>query len=245
MKNKGLNKDDDFKILPSYSELYRMMENVLFNSSSKSMIISTGIGGFEEFINVTLKLGLPIKWALGQVRLEYYDGSPIYIIDTSKIKPMLQKALFLDLVGTVIKTKSGESFPQKVDDWDIPSGILPRIKAYKEEGFHIIIVSNEGGIELGKTTATEVEERIERICKEIEQYIGIGVNYCYAGYADRHHYMKKPNPGMAYTMALQLELSLRNSVMVGDTESDAKFAKEAFIGTYLDVKDFIEERITR
>lgn len=149
----------------------------------------------------------------------------------------MNKALFLDLDGTIIKTKSGQTFPNNLDDWDIIEGILPRIRAYKEAGYYICIVTNQGGIEQGYITKEQFETKLERISKEIEQYIGIGVNSMWCG--NMKSYFRKPNPGMAYQLALELELNLRESVMVGDMDSDEKFAKLAHIGVYQDVKDFI------
>lgn len=152
----------------------------------------------------------------------------------------MEKALFLDLDGTLIKTKSGEKYPKNIDDWDIVTGMLPRIKIYKEAGYHICLVSNQGGVQMGYFTETALNDMHNNIAKEIEQYIGRGINYAWCGKADKDHYYRKPNPGMAYQMALSIGLSLRDSYMVGDSKSDEQFAKNAYIGTYLDVKDFLE-----
>lgn len=160
------------------------------------------------------------------------------------IKPMKEKALFLDLDGTLIRTRSGNIHPENIDDWEFMSRkVLIAIKKYREAGFHICIVANDGGIELGHYTKEQIETKLDCISKELEQYIGQTVNYAFCG--NMESYMRKPNPGMAYRFALELELSLRDSVMVGNTETDAKFAKNAYIGTYLDVEDFMKEQFVR
>lgn len=157
---------------------------------------------------------------------------------------MKEKALFLDLDGTLIRTKSGSKYPENIDDWEFMSRkVLIAIKKYKEEGFHICIVANDGGIELGHYSKEQITTKLDCISKELEQYIGQTVNYAFCG--NMESYMRKPNPGMAYRFALELELNLRNSVMVGNSETDAKFAKNAFIGTYLDVEDFMKEQFVR
>lgn len=156
---------------------------------------------------------------------------------------MKNKALFLDLDGTVIEVKSGNQFPVDKNDWKFKAGVIDAIKRYKDKYFNICIVTNQGGISLGHITREDFTEKIEEITKQIGDEIGQGVNYFFC--EDMESYFRKPNPGMAYEFAIKLELSLRESVMVGDMESDAKFAKNAYIGTYLDVSDFIKEDVIR
>lgn len=150
----------------------------------------------------------------------------------------LNKALFLDLDGTIIKTKSGEKFPTKIEDWEFISNVLPAIKRYSEKGYLIIIVSNQGGVELGFVTNDFISTRFNIIRKEIEDYIRADVNMAYCPSMD--HYDRKPNPGMAYYFAINLNLDLRKSIMVGDNESDANFAIMAGIGAYLHISQFAD-----
>lgn len=149
----------------------------------------------------------------------------------------LNKALFLDLDGTIIKTKSGETFAKDINDWEFISGVLPSIKRYSERGYVVIIVSNQGGIELGKVTEQFMDEKFRIIRQEIEQYVGVAINASYCRSMD--HYDRKPNPGMAYFWARELTLNLRESIMVGDQESDNAFQVNAGIGAFLQVKQFI------
>lgn len=150
----------------------------------------------------------------------------------------LNKALFLDLDGTIIKTKSGETFAKDINDWEFISGVLPAIKRYVEKGYIIVIVSNQGGIELGYHTASYIEDKIQNIRREIEDYIRIDVNISYCPYMDG--YYRKPNPGMAYHFAIALNLDLRKSIMIGDNKSDNEFAVMAGIGGYLHVTQFAD-----
>lgn len=150
----------------------------------------------------------------------------------------MNRALFLDLDGTLIETKSGETFPKDINDWKFKEGILPTVKKYRDRGFNVCIVTNQAGIERGYITKEQLEQKLDTIERELEQYLGGGVNHAYCG--NTRSYFRKPYPGMAYQLAIALELSLRDSVMVGDMDSDAKFAKNAYIGTYYDVNHFID-----
>lgn len=149
----------------------------------------------------------------------------------------MNKALFLDLDGTVITTKSGNTFPKDINDWKFNHNILRMIREYYNDNYNIIIVSNQGGIASGYITKEDFEKKLETITTKIERFIGGTISHAYC--PDMISYYRKPNPGMAYQMALYLELSLRDSVMVGDMNSDNEFAKNAYIGTYYDINSFL------
>lgn len=148
----------------------------------------------------------------------------------------LNKCLFLDLDGTIIRTKSKETFPKDINDWEIIEGVLPAMKRYVEKGYIVCIVSNQGGIELGHLTEADMDLKLQDIRREVEAYIRTDVNVAYCPHMDG--YYRKPNPGMAYYFAIELKINLRESVMVGDNNSDCEFAIMAGISGYLHVNQF-------
>lgn len=149
----------------------------------------------------------------------------------------MNKALFLDLDGTIIETKSDSEFPINVLDWKFKEGILNKIKKYYDSSFNIVIVSNQGGIQLGYLVEKEFNDKLSIIVEQIEKHIEGSINYAYC--KDMISYYRKPNPGMAYKFALELQLNLRESIMVGDREEDNGFAKNAYIGTFFTIDDFL------
>lgn len=151
---------------------------------------------------------------------------------------MKNKALFLDLDGTLIKTKTGERFPVDKDDWEFIGGVLPIVKRFYNQGYNIVIISNQGGIEMGYVKETDFLDKLDKIVAEIEEYLGGGINYGVCKFMNS--YFRKPNPGYAYKFAIEMELNLWNSIMVGDRNTDNEFAKNARIGTYYDIEDFLK-----
>lgn len=159
----------------------------------------------------------------------------------------MKTALFLDLDGTLINTKSGETFPQDMNDWVLNMDIIELIKEAKKLSMHLVIVTNQGGIATGNTKEAEFLEKLLNICAEVERLTGykFGKNfrYYYSPSMNRNNYYRKPNPGMAYQAALDMEILLPGSVMVGDASgkpndfsaSDLNFAINANIGQYYDV----------
>ena len=158
----------------------------------------------------------------------------------------MNKALFLDLDGTLIKTKSGETFPKNIHDWEFKLGMLPKIQMMYQSECFIIIVTNQAGIEAGHITEIEFLAKISNIIYQMEEKIHVPCAYWYC---DRlNSYKRKPNPGMAYEAATQLELDLSKYIMVGDasglegqfSDSDKMFAENAGIGTYYDISEFLK-----
>lgn len=147
----------------------------------------------------------------------------------------VNKALFLGLDGVVIETISGEDYPIERQDWEFKQGILPVIRSYYNKGYNVIVVSNQPRIEECLIDEEAVRERITDIVQEIEGYVHGEINFAYCRWTES--YYTKPNPGMAYKFATELELNLRESTMIGKGSVDNEFAKNAYIGTYLEVED--------
>ena len=60
-----------------------------------------------------------------------------------------------DLDGTLRKTKSGETFPQHINDWEIMPGRLEKFQELREAGKHIAILTNQGGLPWRVATSQE------------------------------------------------------------------------------------------
>lgn len=51
-----------------------------------------------------------------------------------------------DLDWTIRKTKSGKTFPENAMDWQLMPGRLEKIKELREQGKHIAVITNQGGL---------------------------------------------------------------------------------------------------
>jgi D-glycero-D-manno-heptose 1,7-bisphosphate phosphatase len=151
------------------------------------------------------------------------------------------KALFLDLDHTLIRPLGGRTFPKDDKDWEFISEMIPILKDFQDRGYLLLVVSNQGGIEAGHTTEFEFNEKCRNISDRLIEY-GVDITkWYYSVSLDKESFDRKPSPGMAYKAALDFKLYLRYCTMVGDMDTDNTFAKNAYIGTYYDVKDFINK----
>ena len=161
------------------------------------------------------------------------------------------KILFADLDGTLIKTKSGETFPKGIWDMEFRFDVLDAIKKLQPD--YILIVSNQGGIESGFVDADDFQVKSEYIGRAIREYCGCK---CYCEYCETNNkqdYHRKPNIGMLNHLTEKyvgddFDYIKSKSLMIGDasgkegqfSDTDKKTA-ENFGIDYLDVDDFVEQ----
>lgn len=159
------------------------------------------------------------------------------------------RALFLDLDGTLITTKSGRKFPKDIHDWEFRPHVLDIAEQAKKDGLLLIIVTNQGGIEKGILKEVDFKEKIRCLSEQLAIKTGFkraeDLFFYYATTTRSNDYNRKPNPGMAYRAALDHGLVLKECLMIGDASGkpgnhsadDVNFAKAAGIGKYIDVEE--------
>lgn len=168
-----------------------------------------------------------------------------------KLKMKNKKILFADLDGTLIKTKSGETFPKGIWNMEFRFDTLDAIKELNLE--YALIVSNQGGIERGFVDENAFTAKLQYILWAIQDYCGCK---CYGTYCisnDKSNPYRKPNTGMLYHLTERyvgddFEYIKSVSLMIGDasgkegqfSDTDKKTA-ENFGIDYIDVDDFINE----
>ena len=138
----------------------------------------------------------------------------------------LSPGLLVDRDGTVIVDKDYLSDPEQVELID---GSASALRAARDAGYRIAVVSNQSGVARGYHSFEDVE-RVNARLKELLEREGVrldGYYFC------PHHGRKgivpefaidcrcrKPSPGMAEDAALECGLDLRRSVVVGDSLAD-------------------------
>ena len=160
------------------------------------------------------------------------------------------KILFADLDGTLIKTKSGDTFPRGIWDMEFRFDVLDAIKKLQLD--YILIVSNQGGIESGFVDAVDFHAKMEYISRAIREYCGCKTYGEYCEINDRQDPYRKPNIAMLSHLTEDyvgddFDYIKSVSLMIGDasgkegqfSDTDKKTA-ENFGCDYLDVEDFVK-----
>lgn len=165
-----------------------------------------------------------------------------------------KKIVFIDLDGTLIKTKSGSKFPKGVWDMDLNLKVFEQLK--KMQPSAIFIVSNQGGIQLNLIPKQLFVNKFMYILSCVQEFVGGIDNFVYvAGQFcednNEENEYRKPNTKMLYSLLKEFsdklckQLNKEDCIMIGDTsgliesysDCDLKTAKNFGID-YIDVKDF-------
>ena len=138
---------------------------------------------------------------------------------------MANKAILVDLDGTIRTTKGGKPCPNKPEEQEIMPGRIAKLQDYKKRGYKIVAVSNQGGIGLGYLT----EGQCQLILDDLDRKMGnVFDKMLYAKAApNAGHPWTKPNPGMILAAAKDLDIDLKESIMVGDRDTDQQAAHRA------------------
>lgn len=83
--------------------------------------------------------------------------------------PGCNKIASFDIDGTIIVTKSGKTFAQNSTDWKwFDKNVPKKLKELNDEGFRVVFITNQAGIEKGKTKPNELKTKFEAMLKELD-----------------------------------------------------------------------------
>ena len=135
------------------------------------------------------------------------------------------KAVFLDRDGTLIQNLHYGSDPLAIR---LEEGVGEGLRLLKQEGFLLVVVTNQSGVARGYFTEEHVEEMNRRLAEMLEEE-GASLDGIY--YCPHHpdggvpHYSiacecRKPQPGMIRAASADLGIDPAQSWMVGDILDD-------------------------
>lgn len=150
----------------------------------------------------------------------------------------MNKAFFLDRDGVL--NIFDKIPPNKPEELQLFPGAAKAVAMLKQAGYHVFVVTNQGGVGLGYLSEANLEAVHQKLRDEIEDQGGYfdEIRACThkprAGCACR-----KPKPGMILDLASKFKIDLPNSYMVGDRDMDiqagiAAGTRTVFIGSSSD-----------
>jgi len=137
----------------------------------------------------------------------------------------LRKAVFFDRDG-VINIDYG--FVGQIDKFDIIRGVPQALHSFKELGYLLILVTNQSGIARGRYTEADFHRVTAFMQANLSLYDACfdGIYFCpHHPNADLPQYRencacRKPKSGMLIKAASDFNISLRDSILIGDHASD-------------------------
>mgnify|MGYP002851964966 FL=1 len=143
-------------------------------------------------------------------------------------------SLFLDRDG-VINQRIVEGYVTKKENFVLIDGVLEALEIFNSRFDHIFMVTNQQGIGKGLMSVKDLNEIHEGFMQQVTAAGGrIDKIYFCPSLKTEHSFMRKPSIGMALQAKHDyLDVRLKESVMVGDTESDMLFGRRAGMSTVL------------
>ena len=145
----------------------------------------------------------------------------------------MRKTIFFDRDGTLNEFKLGDYITQ-VEELVLLNGAARAVKKANAAGYLCIIVTNQGGVIHNRGLAYSDVERInERLVQLLNEEGGKidGIYVCphYPGYESCT--CRKPKTGLINMAVSDFSISLNNSYIIGDSDSDVLAGKNAGLKT--------------
>jgi len=132
----------------------------------------------------------------------------------------MKKALFLDRDGVI---NEEINYLYKIDDFRFIDGIFNLCRYYQNLGYIIVVVTNQSGIDRGYYNETDFNlltkwmiEEFRKNSLEIKRVYFCPHHPDIYGECD----CRKPNPGMFIKAQKEFDIDMKNSIIIGDKESD-------------------------
>ena len=153
-----------------------------------------------------------------------------------------QRAIFLDRDGTINRYVG---FLRNIDDFELLDGVAEAIRKINESGYLAIVVTNQPVVARGEVSfeeLTEIHNKMETLLGQKGAYLD-AIYFCphhpHKGYEGERPELKiecdcrKPKPGLLLKAAMDFNIDLSQSWMVGDGENDVKAGLHAGCRTAL------------
>jgi D-glycero-D-manno-heptose 1,7-bisphosphate phosphatase len=140
----------------------------------------------------------------------------------------MNKAIFLDRDG-VINSDAGHYYVYRANDFVLTPGLGEALKRLQNNGYLLIIITNQSGVAKGEYATTDVDMLYESLQRLLEPH---GVRFAEM-YCCPHHdsagkcLCRKPQPLMVQKAAARFNIDLAHSYFIGDSPRDMQCAEAA------------------
>lgn len=140
----------------------------------------------------------------------------------------MNRAIFFDRDG-IINERILDSYVSKIEDFKFIDDIFEILKYVKSRGYLAIIITNQQGI--GKGLMSEEDLFVVHDFMQNKLYESTGERFDAIFYcpetAESNSTRRKPNPGMIFEAIEIFDIDTNQSLMIGDSVSDAEAALNA------------------
>ena len=143
----------------------------------------------------------------------------------------MKRAVFLDRDGVINRAivRDGKPHPpQTLEEVELVPDALPALQRLRDEGFLLIVVTNQPDVARGAQERSTVEAINDRLASElpIDEFV-----VCYHD-DDAACECRKPKPGGILAAASRLGIDLSSSFLIGDRWRDIEAGQRAGCANY-------------
>lgn len=180
-----------------------------------------------EALILPLKPGISTSEIIDRALMAYCP-KPGY---TEVCEPEPAPAVFLDRDGVINVDHGYVSDPA---DFELLPGAVEGMKKFREAGYFLVIVTNQGGINLGYYSKEDFfRVNLEMLKRVSSQGIIIDKIYFCPHTVNDNCNCRKPNTGMVKKAQNDLPVIMEKSILIGDKETDIQTGKAAGVHTCL------------
>lgn len=143
----------------------------------------------------------------------------------------MNKAIFFDRDGVINKERGEYTYMPK--DFILNDGVISSLKKLQDNGFKLIIISNQGGISKELYTNEQVETVHHYLKNKLKKHdiILTEIYYCPHHAAFENCLCRKPKSLMLEKAIARFDIDIYQSYSIGDSERDIMAAEKAGLKT--------------
>jgi histidinol-phosphate phosphatase family protein len=131
-----------------------------------------------------------------------------------------KKIAFLDRDGTINRSPALHEYVTTVSDFIFNPGIFDVLHQLQNDGFELIVVTNQRGISRGIFTEEQLALIHNHMKNRLQEH-GIGLlDVFYCPHANDSCECRKPSDGMLKAAAKKYPIIISDSIIIGDSQSD-------------------------
>ena len=144
------------------------------------------------------------------------------------------KTIFLDRDGVINRNPPNKGYVRKWGEFTFIPNARKAIRELTEDGYRIIVITNQSGIGRGLYSEESVADIHTRMVAEVSKTGGtIDAVYHCPHHPDAGCECRKPNPGMLIRAAREHNIELSNAYLIGDWITDIEAGQRVGATTFL------------
>ena len=132
---------------------------------------------------------------------------------------MNRKTIFLDRDGVINEEK--KDYVKNLKEFKIIDGSLQAIKLLKNNNFRVIIITNQSAINRGLLSVeklNEIHDFLKNKLLDLDITLD-GIYFC-PHTPNENCMCRKPKPGLLQQAISELDINIKDSLMIGDSQTD-------------------------